>query len=237
MAIIQTVDQAVERIEHGMKVMVGGFLGIGTPLNMVDAIAERNTRDLTLISVVAGYPGGNHDLGKLTANKQIKKFIGAHIGTDPKISEQYNNGELELELIPMGTWTEQIRAGGSGLGAVVTKTGLGTEVEEGRKKITLDGQEYLLFPPLKADVAIIKAHKADRAGNLLYRGTSINSNQIMATAAELVIAEVDEIVEIGDIDYNHVGTPGIFVDIIVQGNTLEERKEIFENLWTETNRL
>ena len=113
--------------------MVGGFLGVGAPLKMIDALVEKNTKNLTLISVVAGYPGGGFDIGKLTANKQVKKFIGAHIGTDPAIGKQYSSGEMEVEFNPMGTWIERIRAGGAGLGAVVTPTGLGTEVREGVK--------------------------------------------------------------------------------------------------------
>lgn len=237
MAVIKSTEQAVSNIKDGMTIMIGGFLGVGAPLKMIDELAQSNVKDLTLIGVVGAYPGGGLDIGKLSANKQIKKFIGAHIGTDPEFVKQYNIGELEVEFNPMGTWVERIRAGGAGLGAVVTPTGLGTEAEEGRDKLVVGGKEYLVYPPLKANVAIIKGYRADKAGNIEYRGTSLNSNPVMATAADLVIAEVDEIVEVGEIPYNHVGTPGILVDIIVQGNSFEDRKNYFEELWIKNNKL
>lgn len=237
MVSIQTAQEAVKNIKDGMSIMVGGFLGVGSPLNMLEELASSGVKNLTLIQPVASYPGGNHDVGKLTANRQVKKFIGAHIGTDPEIGKQYNEGTLEVEFNPMGTLAERIRAGGAGLGAIVTPTGLGTEIEEGREKIVIDGKEYLLYPPLKADVALIKGFRADKAGNIEYRGTSKGINPIMATAANIVIAEVDEIVEIGEIPYDNVGTPGIFVDIVVQGNTLEERQQYFEELWIKAKKI
>ncbi|MEA4826588.1 MAG: CoA transferase subunit A [Clostridium sp.] len=237
MVSIQTAQEAIKNIKDGMSIMVGGFLGVGSPLNMLEELASSGVENLTLIQPVASYPGGNHDVGKLTANRQVKKFIGAHIGTDPEIGKQYNEGTLEVEFNPMGTLAERIRAGGAGLGAIVTPTGLGTEIEEGREKIVIDGKEYLLYPPLKADVALIKGFRADKAGNIEYRGTSKGINPIMATAANIVIAEVDEIVEIGEIPYDNVGTPGIFVDIVVQGNTLEERQQYFEDLWIKAKKI
>lgn len=237
MAVIQTVEQAAKKIKDGASVMIGGFLGSGSPLMMIDQMVNDNIRDLSVISVTGSYPGGGVDIAKLTANKQIKKFIGTHIGTDPNLVKQYVAGEVEVEFNPMGTWVERIRAGGAGLGAVVTPVGLGTEVAEGIEKITVEGKEYLLYPPLKADVAIIKAYKADKSGNLKYNGTAMNSNTVMATAADLVIAEVDEIVEVGEIEYSEVGTPGIFVDVIVKGNTTEQRKEIYEEVWINSNKL
>lgn len=237
MAIIQKRQEAIGKIKDGMSVMIGGFLGVGAPLRMIDELSNSGVKDLTLIQPVASYPGGNHDVGKLTVNKQIKKFIGAHIGTDPEIGKQYNEGTLEVEFNPMGTLVERIRAGGAGLGAIVTPTGLGTEIEKGREKMMVDGKEYLVYPPLKADVAIIKGFRADKAGNIQYRGTSKGTNPIMATAADLVIAEVDEIVEIGEIPYDSVGTPGILVDIIVQGDTFEQRKEYFEDLWIKAKKI
>jgi len=237
MAVIQSVESAVSYIKDGTTIMIGGFLGVGAPLKMIDQIAENNIKELTLIGVVGAYPGGGFDIGTLSVNKQIKKFIGAHIGTDPEFVKQYIGGEMEVEFNPMGTWIERIRAGGAGLGGVLTPTGLGTEMEEGREKVVIEGKEFLLYPPLKASVAIIKAYKADKAGNLQYKGTSINSNPVMATAADIVIAEVDEIVEVGEIHYNDIKTPGIFVDIIVQGYTTEERKQVFENLWVKSKKL
>lgn len=237
MPVIQKAEEAVKNIKNGTVLMVGGFVASGTPLKLVESLAETNTKDLTLISVVGGYPGGGFDIGKLSENKQIKKFIGAHIGTDPEMIKQYNSGDIEVEFNPMGTWIERIRAGGAGLGGILTPTGLGTEVEYGREKIIVEGKEFILYPPLKAEVACIKAFKADKLGNLQYRGDSMNSNTAIATAADLVIAEVDEIVEVGEIHYSDVGTPGIFVDIIVQGYTTDERKRIFEDLWIRSNKL
>ena len=174
---------------------------------------------------------------KLIKNKQVKKFVGLHIGTSPDLQEQYIAGTLEVEFIPMGSVCECIRAGGSGLGGVLTQVGLGTEVENGRQKITLDGKEYLIMPPIKGKRCITKAHKADKYGNLTYRGTTKGTNTIMALAADLVIVEVDEIVEPGEIPYDQVGTPGILVDIIVQGNTLDERYKYYEDMWVATKQM
>lgn len=237
MTKIKTIQEAVENIKDGMKIMTAGFLGIGAPLKIMDALAEANVKDLTLIQAVSAHPGETHDIGKLVANKQIKKFIGSHIGTCPEIQEQYNAGTLEVEFMPMGTIVECIRAGGAGLGAVITPTGLGTEIENGRDKLTVNGKEYLVFPSIKADVALIKGYKADKFGNVVYRGTTKGTNTNMALAADLVIAEVDEIVEVGEIPPDSVGTPGVLVDIIVQGDSFEARRKYFEELWTRTNKI
>ncbi|WP_017210531.1 CoA transferase subunit A [Clostridium beijerinckii] len=237
MTKIKTVQEAVKNIKDGMKIMTAGFLGVGAPLKMIEELANTNIKDLTLIQAVSAQPGETHDVGKLIANKQIKKFVGAHIGTCPEAQEQYNAGTLEVEFIPMGTIVECIRAGGAGLGAVITPTGLGTEIEKGRDKLIVDGKEYLVFPAIKADVALIKGYKADKFGNILYRGTTKGTNTSMALAADLVIAEVDEIVEVGEIPSDSVGTPGILVDIIVQGDSFEDRRKYFEDLWTRTNKM
>ncbi|WP_408955365.1 CoA transferase subunit A [Natroniella sp. ANB-PHB2] len=236
MAVITTADKAIKKVNNGNSLMVGGFLGVGSPLKLIDNLAEKDVEELTFISVVGGYPGGEFDIGKLAPKKQIKKFIGAHIGTDPKLVKAYNDGDIEVEFNPMGTFIERIRAAGGGLGAVVTPVGLGTEVEELGEKINLFGSEYLAHPPLSADVALIKAVKADKKGNLMYEGTSINTNTTMATAADIVIAEVDEIVEVGEIEPNDIGTQGIFVDYIVEGYSKEERKDIFEELWEKSGK-
>ncbi|MCI1579648.1 MAG: CoA transferase subunit A [Clostridium beijerinckii] len=237
MTKIKTVQEAVKNIRDGMKIMTAGFLGVGAPLKMIDALANTNIKDLTLIQAVSAQPGETHDVGELIANKQIKKFVGAHIGTCPEAQEQYNAGTLEVEFIPMGTIVECIRAGGAGLGAVITPTGLGTEIEKGRDKLIVDGKEYLVFPAIKADVALIKGCKADKFGNIVYRGTTKGTNTSMALAADLVIAEVDEIVEVGEIPPDSVGTPGILVDIIVQGDSFEDRRKYFEDLWIRTNKM
>ncbi len=234
---IKTIQEALLNIKDGMKIMTAGFLGIGAPLKMIDALAKTSVKDLTLIQPASAHPGETHDIGKLVTNKQIKKFVGSHIGTCPEIQEQYNAGTLEVEFIPMGTIVECIRAGGAGLGAVVTPTGIGTEIENGRDKLTVDGRQYLIFPPIRADVALIKGYKADKFGNIVYRGTTKGTNTIMALAADLVIAEVDEIVEVGEIPPDSVGTPGILVDVIVQGYSFENRSKYFEDLWIRTKKM
>ena len=215
---IKTIQEALLNIKDGMKIMTAGFLGIGAPLKMIDALAKTSVKDLTLIQPASAHPGETHDIGKLVTNKQIKKFVGSHIGTCPEIQEQYNAGTLEVEFIPMGTIVECIRAG---LGAVVTPTGIGTEIENGRDKLTVDGKEYLIFPPIRADVALIKGYKADKFGNIIYRGTTKGTNTIMALDADLVIAEV------GEIPPDSVGTPGILADVIVQGDSFENKIKVF----------
>ncbi len=237
MVEIISSEVASSKVKDGMTIMTGGFLGIGEPICLLDSLAKDNTKNLTLIAVVGAYPGGGFGVGKLVANKQVNKLITSHIGTDPELVRQFLSGELDVEFNPMGTWVERIRAGGGGLGGILTPTGLGTEVEEGIRKIEVDGKEFLLFTPLKADVSFVKAYKADKAGNLMYDGTSINSNQVIATASKIVIAEVDEIVEVGDIPYNQVGTPGLFVDYIVKGQSSEERKKLITDLWVKSGRL
>ncbi|GAB6109009.1 CoA transferase subunit A [Fusibacter bizertensis] len=237
MAEIKTVKECAKMISDGNSVMVGGFLGIGAPLQMIDQIVENGTKKLTLISVVGSYPGGGFDIGKLTANQQVEKFIGAHIGTDPALVDGYNKGTIKIEFNPMGTFIERIRAAGAGLGAVITPVGIGTEVETYAEKQSFFGKDYLVFPPLGADFAIIKAKAADKLGNLFYEGTSMNTNTTMATAGKVVIAEVDEIVEVGAIKPNDIGTPGIFVDYIVKGLSTEERKALFGEIWEKGNKL
>ncbi|MBS7525398.1 CoA transferase subunit A [Fusibacter paucivorans] len=237
MAEVKTVQECASMVADGASVMVGGFLGVGAPLQMIDQLVANGTKELTLISVVGSYPGGGFDIGKLTAGKQVKKFIGAHIGTDPALVSGYNTGEIDVEFNPMGTFIERIRAAGAGLGAVVTPVGIGTEVEENASKQSFYGKDYLVFPPLGADFAIIKAKKADHYGNLCYDGTSMNTNTTMATAGKVVIAEVDEIVEVGTLAPNEIGTPGIFVDYIVKGFSTDERKAIFGEIWQKGNKL
>ncbi|MDR0367792.1 MAG: 3-oxoacid CoA-transferase subunit A, partial [Bacteroidales bacterium] len=155
-------------------------------------------------------------IGILVTNKQVKKVIASHIGTNPNTIEQFNNKELEVQFVPQGTLSEQIRCGGGGLGGFLTPTGIGTVVEEGKQKLTVEGKEYLLELPLRADVALLGASVGDRAGNLFYKGTTQNFNPMMAMAADLVIAEVEELVEIGDIPMENVHTPSIFVNYIVK---------------------
>jgi len=212
----KSLKDALEKVNDGMTVMIGGFLGVGTPEAIVDGLVEKGVKDLTVIANDTAFP--DKGIGKLIIKKQIKKLIASHIGTNPETGRQMNEGETEVELVPQGTLAESIRAGGAGLGGFLTPVGIGTIVEQGKKKLEVNGKEYLLELPLKADVALLKAKKADRAGNLIYSKSARNFNPMMATAADFVIAEVDEIVEIGEIDPDAVMTPGIYVDMIVRGD-------------------
>ena len=206
-------EEAIKSDKEGMSVMIGGFNYGGVPYTLVEALEKAGTKNLTMISNDTSSATVGH--GRLVAAGQIKKVIASHIGINKKTGEQYNAGTLELELVPQGTFVERIRCGGFGMGGFLTPTGLGTKVEEGKQVIEVDGKKYLLEKPLRADVALIRAHKADRMGNLTYFGTNRNFNPTMATAADLVIAEVDSIVEVGELDPNNIVTPGILVDILV----------------------
>lgn len=199
----------------GMHVMFGGFMGVGTPLGIVSALMASKVQRLTLIGNDTAAP--QTGIGPLVGNGQAGKVIVSHIGTNPETGKKMIAGEIEVELVPQGTLIERIRAGGSGLGGFLTPTGVGTVVEEGKQKMTVQGREYLLETPLRADVAIIKAKQADTAGNLVYERAARNFNPVIALAADLVIAEVDEIVDVGTIDPDHVMTPGALVDKIVLG--------------------
>ena len=215
MAKLVSVEEAINHIEDGMTIMVGGFLGCGTPHKLVDALVKKGVKDLTLICNDTAYE--DFGVGKLVVNKQIKKLIASHIGTNRETGNQMNAGEIEVVLVPQGTLAEQIRAGGAGLGGFLTPTGLGTVVEEGKRRIEVDGKTYLLELPLRADVALIIGHKVDKNGNIVYRGAARNFNTLMATAADMVIVEAENLVEVGEIDPNNVVTPGLFVDHIVVG--------------------
>lgn len=211
-----TVQEVTELLQDGAVFMIGGFLGTGTPERLVQAMIAKQVKDVTLVANDTAFP--DKGVGQLVVNRQVKKAIVSHIGTNAETGKQMMANELEVLLVPQGTLAERIRAAGAGLGGVLTPTGVGTIVEEGKQKLTVNGKEYLLETALKADIALIKARKADKAGNLIYSKSARNFNPIMALAADLVIAEVDEIVEVGQIDADEVMTPGILVDkIIVTG--------------------
>jgi acetate CoA/acetoacetate CoA-transferase alpha subunit len=210
-----TVDEAVAKIKSGMTLMIGGFLAAGTPNKIVEALSKTDVKDLTIIANDTAYP--DKGIGLLITNKQVKKVIASHIGTNPNTIQQLNDKELIVEFSPQGTLAERIRCGGAGLGGVLTPTGIGTVVEEGKQKLTIDGKEYLLEKPLHADIALIGANIADESGNLIYKGTTQNFNPMMATAADLVIAEAQEVVKTGDIPMENVHTPGIYVNYLVRG--------------------
>jgi acetate CoA/acetoacetate CoA-transferase alpha subunit len=205
--------------------MVGGFLNCGSPHTIILALKERGTKNLTLIcndTAVHNFKTGKiTGVGHLVQAKQFRKIIASHIGTNQETQRQMNAGETEVELVPQGTLVEQVRAGGAGLGGFLTPTGVGTEVAKGKQVIVVAHKPFLLELPLKADVAIIKARKADKSGNLVFNGTARNFNPVMATAAALVIAEVEEIVETGAIDPNDIHTPSIFVNFLVKAEQLD----------------
>jgi 3-oxoacid CoA-transferase, A subunit len=209
-----TIAEAASKIKDGMTIMVGGFMAAGGPNRIVDALLESGVKDLTIICNDTAFP--DKGLGKLIANHQVKKVITSHIGTNPCTIDQMNAGELIVEFTPQGTLAERIRSGGAGLGGFLTPTGIGTMVAEGKQIIQVDGKDYLLEKPLRAEVALLGASISDAEGNLIYRGTSQNFNPLMATAADMVIAEAAELVEIGSLKPEEVRTPSIFVDYIAR---------------------
>ena len=215
MAKIISAAEAAAKVQAGMTVMVGGFLGCGTPQSLVDQVLADGTKDLTLVCNDTAFPDSG--VGKLVVSRQFKRVIVSHIGTNPETGRQMNANELAVDLVPQGTLAERIRSAGFGLGGILTPTGVGTPVEAGKQKLTIDGKDYLLELPIKADVALVKAYKADKAGNLVFRKAARNFNPLMATAAKVVIGEAQNIVEIGEIDPDEVMTPGIFVNYLVQG--------------------
>ena len=201
-------------IPDGASIMVGGFMAAGTPHRLIDELVRQNKKNLTLITNDPAWPNiGN---GKLIHAKLVSKFIGSFIGGNPEAQQQIIKGDIQSEVCPQGTFVERIRAGGFGLGGVLTPTGLGTTVADGKQVIEVDGKSYLLEKPLRADFALIGAHQADYLGNLSYFLTSRNFNVAMATAADVVIAEPDEIVPTGVISPDLVATPFVCVDYIVQ---------------------
>jgi acetate CoA/acetoacetate CoA-transferase alpha subunit len=211
---VKTIEEAIAVVKDGDKVMVGGFLQCGQPQNLVRALIKTGVKGLTLISTDTGnMETANYDLLK-TGN--VKKVMASYIGGNPEAGKFLMTGEAEVQLFPQGTLAEKIRAGGAGLGGFLTPVGIGTIVEEGKQKITLEGREFLLEMPLRANVALIKADKADKAGNLFISGSARNFNVIMATAADYVIAEISELVETGNIEANCVTVPGIFIDALVK---------------------
>lgn len=209
-----SIEDALSKIKSGMTIMIGGFLSAGSANRLLEEISKSDITDLTVICNDSAYP--EKGIGVLIASKKVKKAIVSHIGSNKCAIEQLNNKEMEIEFVPQGTLAERIRVGGAGLGGVLTPTGLGTIIEEGKQKLTIDGKEYLLEKPLRADIALLGASIADESGNLVYKGTTQNFNRVMATAADLVIAEVKEIVKVGEIPMEQVHTPALFVDFMVK---------------------
>ncbi len=215
-----TAAEAAKLVKEGMTVHVGGFLGCGSPEGIIAALVAQGTKDLTLVcndtAVLDQKNGRENGVSVLVKNRQFKRMIVSHIGTNPETQRQMNAGESVVDLVPQGTLAERVRAAGVGLGGVLTPTGIGTEVERGKKKLSVAGKDYLLEEALPGDVALVKAKKADKAGNLVYSMSARNFNPLMAMACKVVVAEVEEIVEIGAIDPDQVHTPSIFVDYLVK---------------------
>ena len=208
---IISVSEAGKLIPNNASVMIGGFLGCGSPDRIIDAIVNNKTSGLTIIANDTSTP--EKDRGRLIVNKQVAKAIVGHIGTNPETGRQMNAGELEVELVPLGTLVERIRSAGAGLGGVLTPTGVGTLVSEGKQTLEIDGKTYLLEKPLKADFALIYGSKVDKFGNIFIHGTARNFNQVMATAANIVIVEAEELVDT-PLNPDEITIPGIFVDYI-----------------------
>jgi acetate CoA/acetoacetate CoA-transferase alpha subunit len=201
--------------KDGITIMIGGFMTCGTPEGLVDFLVGLQTKDLTIIGNDSGF--ASKGIGKLIENKQVKKIIASHIGLNPETGRQIQEGILEEELVPQGTLIERIRSAGAGLGGFLTPTGVGTMVEKNKQKMNIDGREYLLELPLRADVALIRGSIADESGNTMYQGTSANFNPLMALAADIVILEAMAIVEVGQLKPEEVMTPGVLVDYLIQG--------------------
>lgn len=210
---IITREEAIEKITDGARIMVGGFGLVGSPLSLIEAIAKSNLKDLEIISNNLGEPGKG--LGVLVQKKQVKKAIGSYFTSNPEVVHAYQQHELQVELIPQGTMSEAIRAGGAGIGGFYTPVSVGTQLAEGKEERVLKGKKYVLQESLHADVALIKAKKADRLGNLIYSKSARNFNPMMATAADIVIAEVEEVVEVGQISPEEIVTPHLYVTYIV----------------------
>jgi len=206
-------EQAAAMVADGASVMIGGFMGVGTPERIIDALVARGAKGLTIIANDTARPGVG--IGKLITAGAVARVMTSHIGTNPETQKCMIAGEIAVELVPQGTLAERVRAGGCGLGGVLTRTGVGTPVEEGKRTIDIDGRTYLVEMPIEADVALIAARSADYSGNLAYALTARNFNPLMAMAATLVIAEPDEIVPVGVIPPDSVHTPGVLVDHLV----------------------
>lgn len=213
MAKIISAAEAAAMIPDGSRLAISGFLAVGAPEGIIDAIVERGVKDLHIIVIASDWE--NRGVGKLVVNRLIKSAQVSHLGTNKAIQAQMNEGLIDIELVPQGTLMERVRAYGAGLGGILTPTGLGTVVEEGKQIIEVDGKPYLLEPAIPSDFALVKAWKADKMGNLVFRKTARNSNPIMAMAGRITIAEAEEIVEVGELDPEAIACPGVFVKYIV----------------------
>ncbi|MDR7072627.1 CoA transferase subunit A [Fictibacillus barbaricus] len=213
--VLDSALKAVEEIKDGSTLLVGGFGLVGIPENLILALVEQGTKDLTVISNNCGVD--DWGLGLLLKNKQIKKMVGSYVGENKEFERQVLSGEIEVELIPQGTLAERIRAGGAGIPAFYTPAGVGTPIAEGKETRTFNGKEYLLEEGIVADFSLIRAAKGDKAGNLIYNKTARNFSPMIAAAGKVTIAEVEELVEIGDLDPDCIHTPGVYVQKMIVG--------------------
>jgi len=221
--VVASAEEAIQDVFDGVTIMVGGFGLCGMPENLIRALAKKGVKNLTTISNNAGVDG--FGMGLLLANGQIRRHIGTYVGENKLLESMVLNGTVTLDLVPQGTFSERIRAGGAGIPAFFTPTGVGTLVAEGKETREFDGRVYVMERALKADFAFVKAWKGDKWGNLVYRKTARNFNPMMATAAKVTIAEVENLVEVGELDPDRVHTPSVFVKRIFQGQLFERRIE------------
>jgi 3-oxoacid CoA-transferase subunit A len=221
--VLPSIDQAVALVPDGASILMGGFGLCGIPENLIRALHKRGTKNLTIISNNAGVD--EFGIGMLLRTKQVRKMVSTYVGENKEFERQFLAGELAVDLIPQGTFSERIRAGGAGIGGFFTPTGYGTLVAEGKETRVINGRAYVLEEPITADFAFVRAWKGDRLGNLVYRRTARNFNPVMATAGRITIAEVEHLVEPGGIDPDHVVTPGIYVKHVVVGPLYEKRIE------------
>jgi 3-oxoacid CoA-transferase subunit A len=221
--VLRSAEEAVAKIPDGASIMMGGFGLCGIPENLINALHDKGTKNLTIISNNAGVD--QFGAGMLLWAKQVRKVIGTYVGENKEFERQALAKEIEVELVPQGTFSERIRAAGAGIGGFFTPTGYGTIIAEGKETRAIDGKNYVLEKPLHADFAFVKAWKGDRLGNLVYRKTARNFNPVMATAAKVTIAEVEELLEPGQLEPDTIITPGIFVKHIIHGKTYEKRIE------------
>jgi 3-oxoacid CoA-transferase subunit A len=220
---VSSLDQALERIQDGATILMGGFGVCGIPENLIRGLVKRGTKNLTIVSNNAGVEQAG--IGLLINNGQVRKMISSYIGENKALEQKLISKEIEVELNPQGTLAERVRCGGAGIPAFYTPTGVGTPVAEGKETREFDGRQFLMERAIRGNVAFVKAYKADRHGNLVYRMTARNFNPVMATAADFVIAEVEEIVEPGQLSPEQIVTPSVYVDMVILGEQYEKRIE------------
>lgn len=216
---VKMLEEALDHIKDGCTLMYGGFGGVGNPPTLINGILEKGVKNLTLIGNDAGFP--HIGIGKIVSHGRAIKLVASHIGSNPIAGELMVDGKMEVEFSPQGTLAERIRAGGVGLGGILVDVGLDSMIEEGKQKVIVDGKTFLLETPLLADVSIVHAKKADTFGNLLYETSARNTNPLVAMAGKITIAEVDEIVPIGELDPEHIITPGVYVDMVIQSKGVD----------------